>query len=75
MVWYEEFDSVFFITLATLIGGILGLAIRYCLKSKCENFSCCWGLVDIDRRVDIEAQEEMRELELGVKRDESKSDI
>ena len=37
------------------------------LKSKCQNFSCCWGFMSIERNVDIEAQEEMRALELGVR--------
>jgi hypothetical protein len=63
MVFYEEFDSVFFITLTTIITGFLGLTVRYCLKSKCENISFCWGGVKINRRVDLEAQQELAELE------------
>lgn len=69
MTWYETFDSVFWITLTTILTGSVGLALKYCLKSKCRNLSCCWGLVHVDRDVDIEAQEEMKEMELqGVKR-------
>jgi hypothetical protein len=63
--WYNEFGSVFWITISTIITGSIGIGIRYCLKSKCKNFSCCWGLVQIDRNVDLEVQEELRELELG----------
>jgi len=59
-------DGVFFISIATLLTTCFGLAVRYCLKSKCEHFSLCWGLFTIDRRVDLETQEEIRELELGV---------
>ncbi len=66
-MWYEEFNSVFFITITTIVSGSIGLALRYCLKSKCQNFSCCWGFMSIERNVDIEAQEEMRALELGVR--------
>ena len=41
--WFSEFDSVFWITLATLLTGSIGLSVKYCLKSKCENVSVCWG--------------------------------
>lgn len=64
-------DGVFFISVGTLITGFLGLAIRTCLKSKCEHFSCCYGLFSIDRRVDLELQAEMKEMEI----EESKKDI
>ena len=66
-VW-EIFNSVFWITLATIVTGSIGLALKYCLKSKCRNLSCCWGFLVVDRDVDIEAQEEMKELELGIRR-------
>ena len=65
MTWYETFDSVFWITLVTILTGSIGLALKFCLKSKCRNFKCCWGLIDVDRDIDIEAQEEMKVLELG----------
>ena len=67
-MWYETFDSVFWITLATIITGSVGLALKFCLKSKCENFSCCYGLLSINRRVDLETQEELKEIELGTRR-------
>ena len=76
MSWIDTFDAVFFISLATLITGAAGVAIRYCLKSKCEHFSCCFGAINIDRRVDLEVQEHIRELELGVKdEDEKKEEV
>ena len=59
-------DGVFFISIATLLTSFFGVAVRYCLKSKCEHFSICYGLIVVDRRVDLETQEEIRELELGV---------
>jgi len=43
----------------------LGLIVRYALKSKCEHFKCCFGLFEIDRRVDLEVQEELAQMELG----------
>ena len=55
-----ELDSVFWITLATLIIGFLGVVLRYCFKSKCSRVSCC-GLV-IERDVAGELEEERMEL-------------
>jgi hypothetical protein len=70
MSWIDTYDAVFFISLATIIVGAFGVSAKYCLKSKCEHFSCCYGLFTIDRRVDLEVQEEIRALELGIKDDE-----
>jgi hypothetical protein len=67
--WIEQYNAVFFISLATLIIGFLGLIVRYALKSKCEHFSCCFGAFVIDRRVDLEVQEELAQMELGIEED------
>ena len=74
MSWIETYDAVFFISLATILVGAFGVSAKYCLKSKCEHFSCCYGLFTIDRRVDLEVQEEIRALELGIKEDEEKKE-
>lgn len=65
--WIEEFNGIFFLSLATILAGSFGVAIRYCLKSKCEDFSLCYGLLRVERRVDLETQVDMRALELGIK--------
>lgn len=52
--WINTYDGTFFITLTTIIIGFLGLSVRYCLKSKCSKFKCCFGLIDIDRTVELE---------------------
>lgn len=67
-------DGVFFLSLATILAGSFGLAVRYCLKSKCEHFGLCFGLISIDRRVDLEVQEHIRELELGMTDEEEKKE-
>jgi hypothetical protein len=72
MSWIQTYDAVFFISLATILVGAFGVSAKYCLKSKCEHFSCCYGLFTIDRRVDLEVQEEIRALELGI--DEEKKE-
>jgi hypothetical protein len=74
MSWINTFDAVFFISLATILVGALGVSAKYCLKSKCEHFSCCWNCFVIDRRVDLEVQEEIRALELGVKEEDEKKE-
>jgi hypothetical protein len=57
-------DGVFFITITTLIIGFLGLSVRLCLKSKCGKVNCCFGFLQVERNVDLETNEEIRELEL-----------
>ena len=52
---FEGIDGVFFITIATLSCGFLGLLVRYCLKSKCEDISLC-GLVKIHRNIQAEVE-------------------
>lgn len=52
--WINTYDGTFFITITTIIIGFLGLSVRYCLKSKCSKFKCCFGLIDIDRTVELE---------------------
>jgi len=64
--WMTEFNGAFFISIATIITGFFGLALRHCLKSKCEDFTLCWGLFKIKRRVDLEVEEEMAQMEMGI---------
>lgn len=73
MIWTETYDAVFFLSLCTLLCSGFGLAIKYCLKSKCEHLSLCFGAIIVDRRVDLETQEEIRALEL--RSSEDKQDI
>ena len=74
--WIQTYDSVFFLSVGTLIIGFLGLALKGCLRSKCESFSCLWGLFIVKRRVDLEARIEEKEIENGVNLNdiESKTD-
>jgi hypothetical protein len=74
-MWYEIFDSVFWITVLSILTGCIGLCIKYCLKSKCDNVKCCYGLVEIHRDIEAETEEEMKQMELGISRNESKLNI
>ncbi len=69
MSWMTIYDGVFFITIATILAGSFGLSVKYCLKSKCEKFSVCFGLFEIKRRVDLEVQEEIAQMEMGISND------
>lgn len=54
MTWYNEFNAVFWSGIATVVMGAVGLAIKYGLKSKCDDINFCWGLIKIHRRVELE---------------------
>ena len=70
MGWMDTFDAAFFITTGSLLIGFLGLSIKYCLKSKCQDFSCLWGMIKIIRNVQLESEIELRE----EKKDEEKKE-
>jgi hypothetical protein len=52
-IW-NTFDDTFWLTLAGIIVGVLGVLIRYCFLSKCDNVSICFGLLKIHRAVELE---------------------
>lgn len=52
--------TVYSLSIAGL--GFLGLVVRYCFKSKCNEVSCCFGLLKIER--DIEHEIEQQEMEI-----------
>jgi hypothetical protein len=58
MKWYEIFNSVFWITVITMLMSLIGLLLKYCLKTKCDNVKCCWGMIEVNRDVELEAMEE-----------------
>jgi len=72
--WIDTYDGVFFITISTLLFGCFGLVIKYCLKSKCDNINLCFGLITVHRNVELETQEEMKEMELQRTRSETEDD-
>jgi hypothetical protein len=61
--WYTEFNAVFWITISTLVCGSVGLVVRYCLKSKCEDINLCYGLLHVKRDVKAEVDLEMKEMD------------
>ena len=65
--WFNEFNSVFFITITTIVFGVISLSIKTCLKSKCKKIDCC-GLV-IER--DTTAEEHIDERAMELRRNDS----
>ena len=47
-------DGVTIIALCTLIIGSVAMISKLCYKSKCSNISCCFGLLNIKRNVEME---------------------
>jgi hypothetical protein len=63
--WILTFDAVFFLTIGSLVCAGFTLVIRYCLKSKCDHINLCFGLITVHRNVELEVEEEMKQMELG----------
>lgn len=63
MAWTDIYDATFFLAVGSLLISALTLTAKYCLKSKCEHFSICCGLLKIDRRVDLETQVDLQQIE------------
>jgi hypothetical protein len=74
MSWINTFDSTFFLSVGSVLLAALGVASRYCFKSKCSEFSVCCGLLKIKRDVEAEVKEDLAELEMGKKHDDDKND-
>lgn len=55
---WDNFNSAFFLSLATMTFAFLGITLKFCLKSKCDDVSLCFNLVHIHRRVELENQSE-----------------
>ena len=49
-------DSYFYLTLATIFFGGVGLITRYAYKSKCKEFQC--GCIKIIRDIEVEERED-----------------
>ena len=50
-------DSIFWISIATLLTGFTLKLFSICLKSKCEDCNICFGLLNVHRNVVIEERE------------------
>jgi len=55
---WDNFNAVFWSGIATITFTFLGMALKLCLKSKCDNIGLCCGLVHIHRRVELEMSDD-----------------
>jgi hypothetical protein len=62
MVWYDVFDSVFFLSIATALLGTAAICGRQIYKSKCSEFKLCCFSIKRDTRAeeDIDMAEQGR---------------
>ena len=58
MIWYETFNDIFWISIATAFFAFAGVVIKTALKSICDESNFCWGFVKIHRRVELETNDE-----------------
>ena len=58
--WYNEFGSVFFITITTIVLGVVSLCVKTCLKSKCNEVECLCFKINRD----TDTEEKIEEMEL-----------
>ena len=65
-VWYDEFGSVFWITLSGAVFAFFGVCLQAVLKSRCKKFKCCGILCERDiAPVGKEPQLDLSGLERG----------
>ena len=62
----EEFNSGFFLTIVGILTAFFSGALVYTIKSKCSKCSLCFGLINIERNVEAEIEEEKFEIEHGL---------
>ena len=71
-------DAVFFVSIITIFSGMYRYSILYCLKSKCQNFKLCCGLIQVERNIAaeiaIETIELQHDLEKGMNQPKIKND-
>ena len=64
---WDNFNSVFWLSLSAAAFGFFGIALRYCIKSKCSDCSLCFGMIVVKRDTQAELHESECELEHGIR--------
>jgi len=63
---WDNFNSVFWLSLAAAVFGFGGLCLKSLLKSKCSDTELCYGLIKIKRDTMAEVEENEYEIEHGI---------
>ena len=50
----QIFNSVFWLSISTMILTSFSVLLKYCLKSKCDKIDLCCGLIKVHRSVELE---------------------
>jgi hypothetical protein len=58
-------DSAFWISIATLVIAGYRFSLSQIYKSKCVQFKLCWGLVNVNRDVQIEGKIDEKALDMA----------
>ncbi len=58
-------DPVFWVSIASLVIGAYRFSLTQIYKSKCVNFKLCWGLVNVNRDVQVEAKIDEKAIEFS----------
>ncbi len=62
----QNFDGTFLLSLTGILVGFASGALIYCIKSKCSKCFLCFGLINIERDVKLETDEQQFEIEHGI---------
>ncbi len=61
-----EQDAFFWGSLAVIVVSAYKFTVKYCYNSKCENFSCFWGMLRIQRNIQAEVEIQRAQIEHDV---------
>lgn len=59
-------DGVFMSSMAVLLVSAYKFTVKYCYNSKCEDFSCLWGILRIRRNIQAEVDLDTRQQQRAV---------
>lgn len=68
--WWNEFGQAFWITIGGLLTGVFGVAIKACIKSKCQQVKLM-GCFSCVRDTKAEEELEVARMEHGLPPDDS----
>lgn len=52
-----ELSETGLISVLTIVSAIIGLSLRMCLKSRCQEVSIAFGCIKVHRNVELESAE------------------
>jgi hypothetical protein len=58
-----ELTESFYNGLYVFLGGWVLAVLAVAYKSKCSNVNVCWGMLKIERDVEVELQEDLRQIQ------------